>query len=92
MATDKIRVTVWHEHRHEKKNLVVAKLYPDGMHGAIANYLKKQSGLEVRTATLDEPEHGLTDAVLKSTDVMTWWGHLAHGDVKDEIAATPARD
>ncbi len=84
---NKIRVTVWHEHRHEKKNPVVAKIYPEGMHGAIANYLKKNPDFEVRTATLDEPEHGLSDAVLKSTDVMTWWGHLAHGEVKDEIAA-----
>ncbi|MFQ6133894.1 MAG: ThuA domain-containing protein, partial [Armatimonadota bacterium] len=63
----------------------IGKLYPEGMHGAIAKYLEGQPGLEVRTATLDEPEHGLTDEVLESTDVMTWWGHMAHGEVKDEI-------
>jgi trehalose utilization protein len=78
------RVTVWHEYRHEKKNPKVAGLYPDGMHIPIANYLREQ-GLTVQTATLDEPEHGLTEAVLAQTDVLTWWGHMAHGDVSDEI-------
>ena len=77
---------MWHEHRHEKKNPKVASLYPEGIHGAIANYLRQQPGLLVSTATLDEPDHGLTDAVLHATDVMTWWGHLAHQEVKDEIA------
>jgi len=27
----------------------------------------------------------LTESVLKETDVLVWWGHVAHGDVKDEI-------
>lgn len=83
---DKIRVTVWHEFRHEKKNEAVKKMYPDGMHMTIKSFLDKNPDMEVRTATLDEPEHGLTDEVLANTDVMTWWGHCAHSDVKDEIA------
>ena len=82
-----IRVTVWNENRHEKSNKAVQAVYPEGIHGAIAKGLKAAGGFEVRTATLDEPEHGLTDAVLKSTDVLTWWGHVAHGDVKDELVA-----
>ena len=82
-----IRVTVWGEYRHEKRNPKVAALYPDGMHVAIANALRKNPDLVVRTASLDEPDHGLTDTVLQDTDVMTWWGHLAHDEVKDEIVA-----
>lgn len=80
-----LRVTLWHEFRHEKTNPVVAKLYPDGMHGAIANHLRKSSDLTVRLAALDDPDHGLTPDVLNSTDVMTWWGHHAHGEVRDDI-------
>jgi trehalose utilization protein len=82
---DTIHVTVWGEYRHEKKNPAVAQVYPDGMHNAIAGALRKESGFNVRTATLDEPEHGLTDDVLQNTDVLTWWGHIAHGEVQDEI-------
>src|SRR5947208_7896668 len=82
---DTIRVTVWGEFRHEKKNKTVSDIYPNGMHNAIADGLRKNSGFQVRTATLDEPEHGLTQDVLNNTDVLTWWGHQAHGDVKDEI-------
>lgn len=78
------RVTVWNEGRHEKSHAEVQKVYPEGMHTVIAKSLREK-GLEVRTATLDEPEHGLTQEVLANTDVLTWWGHMAHGDVQDEI-------
>jgi trehalose utilization protein len=78
-----IRVTIWHEFRHEKKKPEIAKVYPDGMHEAIASHLRKSKDLEVRTATLDEPENGLTEEVLNNTDVLTWWGHGAHHEVID---------
>jgi trehalose utilization protein len=81
-----IRVTVWNEFRHEKTDEAVAQVYPDGMHQAIAGQLKGE-GFAVRTATLDEPEHGLTVDVLAQTDVLTWWGHMAHAEVQDEIVA-----
>ena len=80
-----IRVTVWNEGRHEKTHEAVRKVYPDGMHTVIAGYLNNQPGITARTATLDEPEHGLTNEVLANTDVLTWWGHMAHADVQDEI-------
>ncbi|WP_046174866.1 ThuA domain-containing protein [Domibacillus indicus] len=81
-----IKVTVWNENRHEKKNPAVREVYPDGIHGAIAQFLTK-AGFDAKTAVLDEPEHGLTDEVLSDTDVLLWWGHLAHGEVSDEIVA-----
>jgi len=82
----KTRVTVWNEFRHEQTaGHKAAEVYPDGMHAVIAGALSGEPDLEVRTATLDEPEHGLTEQVLEQTDVLTWWGHAAHGEVKDEI-------
>jgi trehalose utilization protein len=83
--TKRIRVTVWSEFRHEKKSAEIATIYPDGIHGAIAAGLASDPQLEVRTATLDEKEHGLAQTVLDATDVLTWWGHLAHDEVRDEI-------
>ena len=85
-----IRVTVWNEFRHEKKNDRVRAVYPDGMHVPIAAALR-EAGCEVRTATLDEPDHGLSDEVLEQTDVLTWWGHMAHGEVRDDIVARVQR-
>ncbi len=82
-----IRVTVWNEYRHEKRDEAVAAVYPEGIHGALAAHLSVHEDLTVRTATLDEPSHGLTDDVLAGTDVMLWWGHCAHGEVRDEIVA-----
>jgi trehalose utilization protein len=80
-----IRVTVWNEYRHEKESAEIATIYPDGIHGTIAGFLRAQPDIEARTATLDEPAHGLTDEVLESTDVLTWWGHVAHAEVQDEV-------
>ncbi|HUT34744.1 MAG TPA: ThuA domain-containing protein [Planctomycetota bacterium] len=81
----KLRVTVWNEGRHEKKSEQIAKVYPDGIHGAIAAYLQGCGDFEVRTATLDEPDHGLGGDVLPATDVLIWWGHMAHHEVQDAI-------
>lgn len=81
------RVTVWGEYRHEKKNPKVAAIYPDGMHRTIAQFLQPEPDLTVTTATLDEPEHGLTPAALAQTDVLIWWAHMAHGEVCDEVVA-----
>ncbi len=85
MSKPPIRVTVWGEYRHEKKNPKVAALYPGGMHETIAAFLRKQKKLQVQTATLDEPDHGLSQETLKNTDVLVWWGHMAHGEVRQEI-------
>lgn len=78
------RVTVWNEYRHERDNDTVAEVYPDGIHAVLADALS-DAGFETRTATLDEPEHGLTDEVLAETDVLTWWGHAAHDEVADGV-------
>ncbi|WP_129116902.1 ThuA domain-containing protein [Halegenticoccus tardaugens] len=78
------RVTIWNEYRHERENEAVAEIYPEGIHAAIAEGLGEY-GFETRTATLDEPEHGLPESVLDETDVLTWWGHRAHDEVSDEV-------
>ena len=80
-----IRVTVWGENVHEHKNATVKAIYPTGMHTCIADALNHDAGITARTATLDQPEHGLTEAVLAETDVLTWWGHMAHGKVEDAV-------
>jgi trehalose utilization protein len=78
------RVTVWNEHRVEKSDEEAREVYPDGIHGAIADFLEDE-GFDVQTATIDEPEHGLTEDVLEATDVLVWWGHEAHDEVENEV-------
>ena len=80
-----IRVTVWGENIHDRENEAVRSIYPKGMHGAIAEALNQDAGIKARTATLDQPEHGLPEARLAETDVLTWWGHRDHGEVDDEV-------
>lgn len=79
-----VAVTVWNEYLEEQQHNDVAEIYPDGIHTTIAEELRTR-GHEVRTATLDEPDHGLTPAVLDDTSVLVWWGHNAHEEVDDEI-------
>lgn len=80
-----IKVTIWNEFREEKDNKEAAVMYPKGIHTALAEQLAKFDELEVRTAILDEPEQGLSDEILNGTDVLLWWGHKAHREVRDEI-------
>lgn len=80
-----IRALVWGENVHERENAVVAGVYPDGMHNAIAAALNEDDGIEAHSTTLQEPEHGLTEEVLEETDVLLWWGHAAHGAVDDAV-------
>lgn len=82
----KIRLTIWNEFVHERRDVKSAALYPDGMHAAIGRYLGKNPDLEITYATLDQPEHGLTDEVLGNTDVLIWWGHCRQQEVSDEVA------
>ncbi|HEV3417129.1 MAG TPA: ThuA domain-containing protein [Pirellulales bacterium] len=84
---DPIRITVWNEFVHEKTKPEVERIYPDGIHRTIADSLIRQFGdaIAVRTATLDEPEHGLSEAALAATDVLFWWGHAAHDRIADGV-------
>ena len=87
MTSRPIHVTIWNEYRHERTNKAVHKIYPNGMHTTIAQAMVRDLGgsVLVGCATLDEPDHGLTDEVLEGTDVLLWWGHMAHGEVRDDI-------
>ena len=84
----KIRVTIWNEFVEEKLQdelgALIRTIYPDGLHKALAKNLSADD-LEIRTATLDEPEQGLPDEILNSTDVLLWWGHWAHDKVSDVL-------
>jgi len=82
-----IRVTVWGENVHEHRDAEVRAIYPDGMHATIAAGISEHLGERavVRTATLDQPDQGLPPEVLEQTDVLTWWGHIAHGQVEDAL-------
>ena len=89
--SSKTHVTVWGEFRHEKKNPKVAAIYPDGMHETIAGFLRKDEDLDVSTAWLDQPDHGLGGDILDKTDVLVWWGHMAHEEVSDTVVAEVRR-
>ncbi|MDQ0726673.1 ThuA domain-containing protein [Microbacterium sp. W4I20] len=82
-----IRVLVWGENHHEKHDEIPQRIYPDTMHGTIAAGLRELLGddVVVETATLDDPEHGLSEERLAQTDVLLWWGHIKHDAVDDEV-------
>ncbi|WP_338554994.1 ThuA domain-containing protein [Paenibacillus sp. KS-LC4] len=79
-----IKVTVWNEFLHEKVHEEVLRVYPNGIHNALAAGIAADS-FEIATATLDQPEHGLTEERLNNTDVLIWWGHMGHDQVEDAI-------
>ncbi|MEB6037297.1 ThuA domain-containing protein [Staphylococcus pseudoxylosus] len=78
-----MNITIWNEFRHEQESEDVQAVYPNGIHHVIASFLTDDH--IVTTATLDEPQHGLTDDVLAQTDVLIWWGHKVHEEVDEEV-------
>ncbi|MDY7094214.1 MAG: ThuA domain-containing protein [Acidobacteriota bacterium] len=78
------RILVWNEGRHEQQDPAVQAIYPQGIHGALAEGLEEHGYEAVRTATLDDPGQGLAEETLGETDVLLWWGHRAHEEVSDE--------
>lgn len=80
-----INVTIWNEFRHEKNDAACKAVYPDGLHATIKAFLDVNEDMNVRLAALDDPDQGLPDEVLENTDVLIWWGHLAHGEVSDAL-------
>lgn len=86
----KLNVTIWNEYRHERTVEEVKKLYPDGLHAFIASFLKEldtEGRFEITLVALDDDEQGLPDEVLNKTDVLLWWGHMAHDEVNDTLVA-----
>jgi len=81
-----LNVTIWNEFEAEQKNEEVKKVYPQGIHSVISEFLKGKINANTTIATLQEPEHGLTEEVLANTDVLIWWAHLSHDKVSDEVA------
>jgi trehalose utilization protein len=80
-----VRCTVWGENIHEREDKVVARIYPEGIHGAIAHALRQDPAIAPRTVVLQDPEHGCTKELLAETDVLIWWGHAEHEAVADAV-------
>ena len=86
-----IRALVWGENVHEQTNEVVARIYPHGIHAQIASLLSEDRDIRADTATLQQPEHGCSEARLADTDVLLWWGHAAHREVDEAVVERIAR-
>ena len=85
-------ITIWNEFLHETEDSEVGRIcrlhYPDGIHRQIEAALTPIfPGWNFKCATLCEPQNGLPDEVLNSTDVLVWWGHMAHHKVSDDLVA-----
>ncbi len=83
--SNKLNVVIWNEFRHEKTDPRVTALYPLGIHAFIKKFLEQDNELNITLAALDDPDQGISDELLESTDVILWWGHMAHGEVNDEL-------
>lgn len=81
-----IRITIWNEYKHEREIEQIRRVYPEGIHGCLAGFLGKEADFSVRTAVFDMPEHGLTEEVLKETDVLVFWSHALQEEFSEEAA------
>ena len=92
LRNTRLSVIVWNEYVQDRDNPAIRATYPEGLHTVVAKALRRTPGIgtktlpvDVSTATLDEPEHGLSEARLQACDVLIWWGDVAHDKVSDEV-------
>ena len=79
-----IKVLIYNEFFHEKREGEAKNTYPEGIHTALKKGLEDEE-IQIETVTLDNVEE-ITKEKLDSVDVLMWWGHLRHGDVPDSVA------
>src|SRR5258708_10575851 len=77
-AKDKRRVIIWSEGTEPKD------VYPDGIRAVIADSVKSLADWEVITRTITDDGQGVPADDLATDDVLMWWGHKRHNDIKDE--------
>ena len=82
---NKLNVVIWNEYRHEKIDKNCEAIYPEGIHGCIKNFLQDDENLNITLAALDDPNQGISNELLEQTDVLFWWGHMAHDEVSDQL-------
>lgn len=81
-----VRVLVWDEQQPAQK-----QAYGDRMLGnTLADALAKNPALKVRSAAMPKKgevdnDPALTAESLEQTDVLVWWGHIRHREVKWEV-------
>lgn len=81
-----IKVTVWNEFKHERELEEIKRVYPDGIHAVIKDFLSREEDIDVKTVTLDMPGQGISRELLDDTDVLIWWAHACNEEVSDENA------
>lgn len=81
-AAKPAKVVVWDERQPAQK-----RAYDNFLGNAIADHLRKSSAFDVTSVALDDPDQGLPDRLLNAADVLIWWGHVRHREVKPELAS-----
>lgn len=84
-AGGKIRVLCWSELTEPPE------AYPQGTNGAIAEHLRRNPELDVRTASMLDLDQGIGTEALAWAHVLIWWGHRRHKDVDDARVALTVR-
>lgn len=80
-----MHITIWNEYIHEQKFEAIREIYPEGIHKTLGSFLSSENTISY--ATLEMSNHGLSEKLLAETDVLIWWGHMAHDKVSDEVVS-----
>lgn len=80
-----INLIIFNEFIDEKIRENVKAIYPNGIHKALEQGLQCKD-INIKTVTIDNVNEELSEEVLENTDVLMWWGHIAHDKVSDDTA------
>ncbi len=75
-----LNVVVWDERQPTQK-----QAYDNFLGNRIAEHLRSQPELAVKSVGLDDPDHGLGSGVLDDAQVLIWWGHVRQKEIPLEV-------
>lgn len=75
----------WYENKPLPEAVEAEKrLYPEGIHGALAQLFRQEPDCRVRTAVMRDPDFGLSDELLNWADVVVYFSHKHWREIPDE--------
>ena len=70
----------WYENKPLPEAVEAEKrLYPEGIHGALAQLFRQEPDCCVRTAVMQDPDFGLSDELLNWADVVVYFSQSTGG-------------
>ena len=85
-----MNVTIFNEYHPDAREGKARKIYAEGIHKALADIFAADKEINIRIATQEMPDNGLSNDILNATDVIVWWSRGWADGLLDSVAGKVA--